>query len=303
MLRLMESSHALSQSLLDIWEHGRKFKYFNSCHHFHQKVIIIYIYNVPTWYIQSDIYSLYAQGIWNLDKKLSAFWTWYKVIVQVFVDDSTSHTVHWPDKDVDPTSTTWIQHWFNAPYLIAACTNNKWVLSLSLLFFTDARVKFYLDAYSEQKDVLNALSFAESGGRTNTQAALELAADEVRLSLRTPSAQLLLVLCWASVVDAGPTLHQHWLNVCCLPFEKIYRTQRGEGGGGRHPPPPPPSPTRVHILKSFHLVTSLVNHLYWGLSLVLQSLLKSVFSLIAKLGGCRYRKGLHHWKHDSPSLA
>ena len=40
--------------------------------------------------------------------------------------------------------------------------------------------------------------------------------DESHHSKRARDVQPLLVQCWAIVYDAGPTLHQHWLNVRCL---------------------------------------------------------------------------------------
>ena len=35
-------------------------------------------------------------------------------------------------------------------------------------------------------------------------------------SQETRDIEALLVQCWASVVDGGPTLNQQWLNVSCL---------------------------------------------------------------------------------------
>ena len=35
-------------------------------------------------------------------------------------------------------------------------------------------------------------------------------------NLQTRNIQPMLVQCWASVEDDGPTLYQHWLNVLCL---------------------------------------------------------------------------------------
>ena len=50
----------------------------------------------------------------------------------------------------------------------------------SLITFADeAQVEFHLDAYTDKRDVLNALSFMQRGGRTNTQAALAMANNEV----------------------------------------------------------------------------------------------------------------------------
>lgn len=46
-----------------------------------------------------------------------------------------------------------------------------------LTFNTDAKVAFHLNKYSEQRDVLNAIAFYQSGGRTNTQEALRIASD------------------------------------------------------------------------------------------------------------------------------
>ena len=33
---------------------------------------------------------------------------------------------------------------------------------------------------------------------------------------QTRDVHQMLVQCWASVADGGPTLHQHWVNVSCL---------------------------------------------------------------------------------------
>jgi len=50
----------------------------------------------------------------------------------------------------------------------------------ALVSFSDyAEVRFHLNTYQERKDVLNALSFAEVGGRTNTQDALRMVHEDV----------------------------------------------------------------------------------------------------------------------------
>ena len=54
-----------------------------------------------------------------------------------------------------------------------------------ITYSDDASVQFYLDTYTDQRDVLNALSFLQVGGRTNTQEALRLADDDVFTSRRS----------------------------------------------------------------------------------------------------------------------
>ncbi|KAK2180407.1 hypothetical protein NP493_444g02053 [Ridgeia piscesae] len=46
-----------------------------------------------------------------------------------------------------------------------------------LTYNDNAKVAFHLNKYSEQRDVLNAIAFYQSGGRTNTQEALRVASD------------------------------------------------------------------------------------------------------------------------------
>ena len=36
------------------------------------------------------------------------------------------------------------------------------------------------------------------------------------MSMLIPSKQVTSIKCWASVVNVGPTLFQHWVNVFCL---------------------------------------------------------------------------------------
>ena len=44
------------------------------------------------------------------------------------------------------------------------------------------------------------------------------------LTQQTRDVQPMLVQCWASVEDDGPTLYQHWLNVSCLLVRYMYST-------------------------------------------------------------------------------
>lgn len=46
-------------------------------------------------------------------------------------------------------------------------------------FADDAQVDFFLNTHEDQRDILTAIAFTRAGGRTNTQAALQLARDEV----------------------------------------------------------------------------------------------------------------------------
>lgn len=56
---------------------------------------------------------------------------------------------------------------------------------MGLVSFSDsAKVDFQLDSYQGKQDVLNALSFGRSGGRTNTADALRLVKDDVSATFR-----------------------------------------------------------------------------------------------------------------------
>jgi hypothetical protein len=48
-----------------------------------------------------------------------------------------------------------------------------------ITYSDNAQVEFYLDSYSDRRDVLNALSFMQRGGRTNTQEALRLSNEDI----------------------------------------------------------------------------------------------------------------------------
>ena len=51
-----------------------------------------------------------------------------------------------------------------------------------VLYSNDAYVRFHLDTYQDKRDILEALSFSNIGGRTNTQDALRLTAEDIFLS-------------------------------------------------------------------------------------------------------------------------
>lgn len=53
-----------------------------------------------------------------------------------------------------------------------------------ITYADDARVEFYLNDYNEKRDILNALSFMQRGGRTNTQEALRKSNEDVLVSSR-----------------------------------------------------------------------------------------------------------------------